>query len=92
MLDLAGDVADHHRVTDLHRPLEQQDETRDEIVDHVLQAEADADAQGAGEDRRLGQVDAEDAQGDEEAERRGSRSAAASESAYGTPRGSVTRG
>ncbi len=38
-----------HPVADLDRPLDQQDEARDEVVDDGLQAEADADRQGAGD-------------------------------------------
>ena len=42
-------------VADVDRALEQQDQAGDEVVDHALQAEADAHAQGPRQDRHLGQ-------------------------------------
>ena len=51
-------VADDDAVADLDRPLDQQDQPRDEVVDDRLQAEADADRQGAGDDGEIGDVEA----------------------------------
>ena len=42
-------------VADLHRAFEDQDETRHEIVDDVLQAEADADAERTDDQREIRQ-------------------------------------
>ncbi len=49
--------ADDHPVADLDRPLDQEDDAGDEIVDDVLQAEADADGEGAGDKRKVCQVE-----------------------------------
>ena len=51
-------VADDDAVADLDRPLDQQDQARHEIVDDRLQAKADADRQGAGDDGEVGDVEA----------------------------------
>ena len=63
-------VGDLHGVADLDRPLVEQDETRDEAVHHVLQAEADAHAERTGQDRDLRQVDARRSQCQEEGDQR----------------------
>jgi hypothetical protein len=49
---LAGQLSDLDRVADLNGSLEQQDQSGDEVVDDVLQPEADADAERAGERRK----------------------------------------
>ena len=51
-------LLDGDPVADLDRPLDQQDQPRDEVVDDGLQAEADADRQGAGDDGEAGDVEA----------------------------------
>ena len=51
-------IADDDAVADLDRPLDQQDQPGDEVVDDRLQAEADADRQGAGDDGEVGDVEA----------------------------------
>ena len=47
LFDLRPSAVDFHRVADLDRPLEKQDDAADEIVENVLQAEPQSDAQGA---------------------------------------------
>jgi hypothetical protein len=59
---------DLHRVADLDRALEKQDQAGDEIVHDVLQAEAEAHAERAGEHRVVAQVDAHRAQRHEKAD------------------------
>ena len=44
-------------VTRSNAPLEQEDETGDEVVDDVLQSESDADAEGTREQCEAGEVD-----------------------------------
>ena len=56
-LHVAGEAADLDPVALLHRPLDQEDDARDEVRDDVLQAEADADRQRAGDDREARQVE-----------------------------------
>ena len=52
-----------HPVTDPDRPLGQQDETRDEVVDDRLQAEADADAQRTRNEREVREIEPRRRQG-----------------------------
>jgi len=66
--DLAPDVSHLHRVARLDGALERQDQARDEVVHHVLQAEADADRQGAGDQGEFRQVDAGRRYGQDERE------------------------
>ena len=47
-----------HPVADADRPFGQQDQAGNEIVDDRLQAEADADAERAGDDGEVGEVEA----------------------------------
>ena len=54
---LAGHAADFHPVADGDGPFGQDDDAADEIVDDVLEAEADADAQRAGDHRQRTQVE-----------------------------------
>ena len=62
-------VADDDAVADLDRPLDQQDQARDEVVDDRLQAEADADRQRAGDDGEVGDVEAGVGDGEQGGER-----------------------
>ena len=55
-------------VAELHRTLESEDQPGHEIVDDVLQAEADADAERAGNDRQPGEIEARGGDGQQEAE------------------------
>src|SRR5262249_12845833 len=66
--DLTLQIADLDDVAHVDRPLEQEDEPGHEIVDDALQAEADADAERAGQDGDLGEVKPEYAEGEQEAE------------------------
>ncbi len=56
--DVALLIAGNDPVADFDRPLDQQDEARDEIVDDRLEAEADAERERAGDDRQIGDVEA----------------------------------
>src|SRR3982750_4279457 len=47
-LDNAGRVVHLHDIADLHRPFEEQDEPGDEIIEDVLQPEADTDGEWPG--------------------------------------------
>jgi hypothetical protein len=47
-------------VADVDRPLEEQDQSRDEVVHDTLQAEADPDAERAGHDGQLREVEPQD--------------------------------
>ena len=55
-------VADLNGIADVDRPLEQQDQTRDKIIDDTLQAKADADAEGAGENTHVVEIHPEHAE------------------------------
>ena len=57
--DLALEIAHFHDVADADRPLEEQDEPGDEIVDDALQTEPEADTEGAGQDGRFGEVESD---------------------------------
>jgi len=56
--DIAGDRADFDAVADFDGAFDEKDEPADEIIGDVLQAEADPDAEGSGQDRHGTQVDA----------------------------------
>ena len=51
-------VADDDAVAHLDRPFDEQDKPGHEVVDDRLQAKADADRQGAGDDSKVGDVEA----------------------------------
>ena len=70
-LTMPGIGAGDHPVADLERPLGEQDQAGDEVGDDVLQAEADAERQAAGDQREVRQVDA----GRRNAEQRGKQDA-----------------
>src|SRR5262249_57170727 len=55
----AAEIAELDRVPHLDRALEEENQAGDEIVDDLLQAETDADAERAHEDRDPGQIEAE---------------------------------
>ena len=61
-------LSHHHPVADLDRALGEQDQARDEVVDHTLEPEADADGQGAGDQRKRREVDAGGVNGEERRE------------------------
>ena len=50
-------TANLHGVTDRHRAFKGQQQTGDEIIDHVLQAKANAHAQGATDNREIGELE-----------------------------------
>ena len=58
-LDLPDHAADVDLVADIDRPLDHQDQAGHEVADDVLQAEAHTHAERAGQQRHLGEVDAE---------------------------------
>ena len=60
-------------IADFDRPLEEQDKARDKVVDDILQAEAQAHAEGAHQNRQARQVESQHGDANEEAERPGSR-------------------
>ena len=53
------DASDLDNIADLHWPLEEENQAGEEIVEDVLQTEADADTEGTGEDGKLRHVGAE---------------------------------
>ena len=61
-------VADGDDVAVAQRALNQQQDAADEVVGNRLHPEANPDTEGAGEDGEGGEVDADDAQREEEAE------------------------
>ena len=63
---LTRGISDLDHVAHFHRPFEQQDDARDEIVDDVLQAKSQAHAERPGDDGDLRQVHAEKSQRDQE--------------------------
>src|SRR5262245_12389457 len=67
-LHLAGEGAKLDGVADLDRALEEEDQAGDEVVDDVLQPEADADAEGTGDDRDAREIEAERREAEEEAD------------------------
>src|SRR4030095_13912861 len=66
---LALNLADLDGVAHAHRSLEEQYQARNEVVDDVLQAEADADAEGAAEHRDPIEIDAQSKEGQDEPDR-----------------------
>ena len=65
-LTVPGDVADRDRVADADRPLEQDDQARDEVGEDLLQAEAEADRRRRGEPLNARPLQADDvADGDD---------------------------
>ena len=64
----AARVVHLNHVADLDGTLEQENESRDEVIDDVLQAEAETDAERAGEDRELRHVEAHRRDGDEKSD------------------------
>ena len=64
--DIAHDVADGHQVADPDRALDQQDQTADEVGENLLQAEAEADAHRRNQPAQLTEVDAQDAESDDD--------------------------
>ena len=52
-------AADLDPIADLDRPLDQQDQAGDEIVDDILETETDTDRQRARDNRQIGKIDAE---------------------------------
>ena len=67
--DGAEGAADLDHVPRLYRALEQQDDAADKVRDDLLQAETDADADGAAEDREGGEVDADRIEPDQQRHR-----------------------
>ena len=65
---IAEEVVELDPVAHADRPLEEQDHARDEVVDHVLQPEADADAQRAEQQGHPIEGEADRAHGDHEAD------------------------
>jgi hypothetical protein len=61
-------VGQLHDVAGLDRTVEEQDQAADQVRDRLLQPEADADAEGAGEEGEGGEVDAGARQRDDEGE------------------------
>lgn len=55
--DIAGDRADFDAIADFDGAFDEKEEPADEIIGDVLQAEADPDAEGSGQDRHGTQVD-----------------------------------
>ena len=66
--DFTHQVADLDLVAHLEGTAEHQDETRDEVLDHVLKAETDADAEGARQHRQLVELNARGRQRENETE------------------------
>ncbi len=61
-IDAADDaflIADDDPIADADRPLPEKNESRDEIIDDRLQAEADADRERAGDDREFFEAQAQ---------------------------------
>src|SRR5581483_11040824 len=61
-MDIAGGLADGDPVADLHRPLEEKDDPRDEVGGDVLKAEPDSDAEQPRDDRQARQIEADELQ------------------------------
>ena len=61
-------LAERDEVAGFDRLLEREDDAADEVVGDALQAEADADAEHAGEDRQRAQVEPGHLQDDDEAD------------------------
>ena len=59
---LAHNPVQFDRVAHVHRPFEEHDQPADEIVHHVLQAESDPHAEGAGQDADFGEIDPQEGQ------------------------------
>src|SRR5262249_679098 len=51
-------AADNDQVTNLYRPLRQEDQAGHEIVDHRLQAKTDTDGECASQDGQIGKIEA----------------------------------
>ena len=66
LADLAKVRADLHRIADAHGSLEGEQQAGDEVVDDVLQTEADADAQRAAENGEAAELDARGSDGEKE--------------------------
>ena len=69
VLDMSVGLVDFDDVADLDRPLDQQYQPTDEIVDDVLAAKADADCQTSSQHRERRQGDPHRSQGEQKEQR-----------------------
>src|SRR5690606_28295907 len=64
-VERAGKFTDLHHIAHFYGPFKEEDHPGNEIVDDVLQAKADADANRAADQRKLGEIDAKRRDGEE---------------------------